>query len=70
MPTDQKVKAQVILDINKDHPIAEKLKQLQKDQPEKVADYAKLLYAQARLIGGLSVDDPLELSTLICNLMI
>ncbi len=70
MPTDQKVKAQVMLDINKNHPIAQKLKTLQRENPDKVADYAKILYAQARLIGGMSVENPLELSTLICDLMV
>ena len=36
---------------------------------EKLGKYAKLLYAQARLIAGMSVDDPAEFSDLICELM-
>ena len=36
----------------------------------KVEKYAKILYAQARLIEGLSVDNPTELSNMICELML
>ena len=32
--------------------------------------YAKLLYAQGRLIGGMSIDDPASLCELIEELMI
>ena len=62
-------KATVVLEINANHPIAEKLKSLYKDNKDSLCDYAKILYAQARLIGGMSVDDPVELSNLVCNLM-
>lgn len=60
------VKAVTVLEINADHPIAQKLSSLEED---KLADYTKILYAQARLIGGMSVDNPTELSNLICNLI-
>ena len=65
MPGDNNVKAQTVLEISATHPIAEKLKTL--SDPETIAKNAKLLYAQARLIGGLSVEDPVELSRLICE---
>ena len=65
-----KVKAQIVLEISLEHPIAQKLKELYETDKEKVADYAKILYAQARLIGGMSVENPTELSNLVCNLMI
>ena len=65
-----KVKAQIVLEISLEHPIAQKLKELYAGDKEKVADYAKILYAQARLIGGMSVENPTELSNLVCNLMI
>lgn len=64
------VKAQTVLEINSAHPIAGKLKALFADDRDKLGDYAKLLYAQARLIGGMGVDDPAEVSELICNLMV
>ncbi|HMM06418.1 MAG TPA: molecular chaperone HtpG [Clostridiales bacterium] len=69
MPTDSGVKADVFLDINTAHPVAGKLKQLYATDQEQVAEYAKILYAQARLIGGMSVDNPVELTDLICKLM-
>lgn len=69
MPNDNKVKAQTVLDINVNHPIAARLKEIYANEPEKVEKYAKILYAQARLIGGLSVDNPTELSNLICEIM-
>lgn len=69
MPNDNKVKAQTVLDINVNHPVAARLKEIYANEPEKVEKYAKILYAQARLIGGLTVDNPTELSNLICDLM-
>lgn len=71
MPTnDQKVKANVVLEINANHPIADKLAELYESDKDKAGEYAKILYAQARLIEGLSVDNPTELSNMICNLMV
>ena len=70
MPSDEKVKAEVVLEINANHPIAAKLEEVAESGDEqKLADYAKLLYAQAQLIAGLSVENPTELSNLICGLM-
>ena len=69
MPDSKDVKAQYVLEINMDHPIAEKLKGLYESDKDRLSDYAKLLYNQARLIGGLSIEDPLEFSKLICDLM-
>ncbi len=67
---ENKVKAQIVLEISLEHPIATKLKELYTSDKEKVADYAKILYAQARLIGGMSIENPTELSGLVCALMI
>lgn len=69
MPTDNNVKAEVFLDINGEHPIAAKLKELYATDKEKVGEYARILYAQARLIGGMQVDNPVELTEMICKLM-
>ncbi|MCQ2440847.1 MAG: molecular chaperone HtpG [Clostridia bacterium] len=66
---NEKVKAQLVLEINAEHPVAEKLKTLYKDDKETLNKYAKLLYAEACLIGGRSVEDPVEHSRLICELM-
>ena len=70
MPTDNKIKANVVLEINAEHPIAEKLKTLFVSDKEKLESYSKILYAQARLIGGMSVENPTELAGLVCDLMI
>ncbi len=69
MPGSNGAKAELVLEINAEHPIAEKLKAMLPDNREKLADYAKLLYNEARLIGGMSIEDPVEFSTLICSLM-
>lgn len=70
MPTDQKVKAQRVLEINPEHLVFEKLKGLfSDDDKEKLKKYAVLLYDQALLIEGMSIDNPVEFSNLICELM-
>ncbi len=67
MPNDQKVKAQTILEINENHPIANTLKKLFETDKEKLKNYTKILYSQARLIEGLSIENPTEISNLICE---
>ena len=67
MPNASGIKAETVLEVNSSHPIAEKLRSL---DDETLAKYAKLLYMQARLISGLSIDDPAEFSTLISELMV
>lgn len=65
-----KIKAQIVLEINAGHKIAEKLKSLYQNDKETLGKYAKLLYAEACLISGASVKDPLEHSNLVCELMV
>ena len=69
MPTDQGVRAEIYMDINADHPVAAKLKAMYETDKETVGEYARILYAQARLIGGMPVDNPVELTEMICKLM-
>ena len=69
MPTDEKVKAKMILEINEKHPIANKIKELYKNNKEELSDYAKILYSEARLIEGLPIENPTEISNLICELI-
>ncbi len=57
------------LEINPEHPIFAKLVQLQKENPDKLKVYAKLLYDQALLIEGMSIEDPVAFSNQICELM-
>lgn len=69
MPTDEKIKASLILEINENHEIADKLKVLYENDKEELKKYTKILYAQARLIEGLQIDNPTEISNLICEIM-
>ena len=69
MPIESDVEAEKILEINEKHPIADKLKELYKTDKEQLKEYGKILYAQARLIEGLPIDNPTEISNLICDLM-
>ena len=63
-------KARLILDVNKDHPAAAKLRKLFEEDKDKLKDYSRLLYENARLISGLSIEDPAEFSRLVSNLMV
>ncbi len=64
---ENKIKADRVLEINPEHKIFETLKQL--DDKEKLGKYATLLYNQALLIEGMAIEDPVEFSNLICELM-
>lgn len=68
MPNAQRVKAEVVMEINKNHEISKKLQELFKKKDfEQLEKYTKILYAQARLIEGLSLENPTEISNLICE---
>jgi molecular chaperone HtpG len=69
MPNDQKVKAQTALEINDSHPIAQKIKDLYANDKEELKKYTQVLYAQARLIEGLPVENPTQISNLICEII-
>ena len=70
LPNDQQVHAQRVLEINPDHEIFTKLKDISTSgDKDKLAKYAKLLYTQALLIEGMPIDNPVEFSNLICELM-
>lgn len=69
MPNDMGIKAQTILEINEKHPIAEKLKDLYANDKEEFKKYTKILYSEARMIAGLPIDNPTEISRLICEVI-
>ncbi len=69
MPTDQKIKAQLVLEVNADHKVAKKLQSLYKEDKKKLDKYTKILYNQARLIEGLPVEDSTELARLVCEVI-
>ena len=69
MPTDERITAEKVLEINENHPIVEKLQSLYKKDKDELEKYTKVLYAQARLIEGLPIDNPTEISNMVCELI-
>jgi len=69
MPTDEKIKANEVLEINASHKIVDKLKDLYKNDKDEFTKYTKVIYYEARLIEGLPIDNPTELSNLMCDIM-
>ena len=69
MPIDNKISAEKVLEINEKHKIVKKLNELYKEDKKTLKKYAKVLYAQARLIEGLSIENPTEISNLMTEIM-
>lgn len=69
MPTEQNAKAEKILEINASHPIYNKLKALYESDKDKVAEYGDILYSQALLIEGMAIENPVEFTNKICEIM-
>ena len=69
MPTEEKIQAQIVLEINENHPIKNKLEELFNNNKEEFNKYSKILYSEARLIEGLPIDNPTEISNLICDII-
>lgn len=65
----QPLQAQTVLELNPEHEIYQTLMDLQQSDPEKLGEYAKLLYDQALLIAGMPIEDPVAFSNRICKLM-
>jgi len=62
-------KAETVLEINMNHKVADRLRALCESDKDTLKSHAKILYGAARLIAGLSVDNPAELSSLICDIL-
>lgn len=69
MPNDMGIKAEMILEINEKHPISKKIKDLYKKDKDEFEKYSKILYSEARMIAGLPIDNPTEISRLICEVI-
>jgi len=69
MPNGGGVKADKVLEINASHPIFEKLRGLYDTDKDKLGAYSKILYTQALLIEGLSIENPVEYTNMICDIM-
>ena len=48
---------------------AQKIKDLYANDKEALKKYTQVLYAQARLIEGLPVENPTQISNLICEII-
>lgn len=69
MPNNQGVKAQKVLEINTNHKVFNSLKDALEKDKDKFNLYTKLLYNQALLVEGLSIEDPVDFTNDICKLM-
>lgn len=69
MPTDRKAKADKALEINPNHPVFDKLQFLYDNDKEMLSVYANLLFTQAMLIEGMPIENPVEFSEQLSQVM-
>ncbi|SMC16344.1 molecular chaperone HtpG [Clostridium acidisoli DSM 12555] len=69
MPDNQNVKADKILEINTNHEMFAAIKQAFAEDKDKLKMLSNVLYNQALLIEGLSIDDPVQFANDVCNLI-
>jgi len=69
MPNNQNIKADKVLEINVNHDVFKSLKEAYEKDKAKLNLYTDLLYSQALLVEGLTIDDPVEFTNNICKLM-
>lgn len=58
--SDGKMKAEKILEISSTHKILDTLSKIHAENPENIKNYTTVLYEQARLLEGLSIDNVTE----------
>ncbi len=68
--SEHNVKAEKVLELNPEHAMFKTMQKLYETDKEKLKTYSKILYTQALLIEGMTIDDPLEFSELVCDLMV
>lgn len=69
MPDSPGVKADKVLEINTNHEIFGTLKQAFENDKDKLNMLANLLYSQALLIEGLTIEDPVQFANDVCRLI-
>ena len=69
MPNSENIKADKVLEINSNHEVFEALKNALANDEEKLKLYTNLLYNQALIIEGLSINDPIDFTNSICKIM-
>ncbi|GLX68759.1 molecular chaperone HtpG [Paenibacillus glycanilyticus] len=70
MPNGQDVKADKVLEINVNHDVFKALKDAYATDQTKLSLYTSLLFNQALLIEGLTVQDPVQFTNDICKIML
>ena len=66
----ENISASLVLEINNNHNITKKLKELYKDDKDMFAKCTKVLYLEGRLIEGLPIDNPTEMANLISDIIV
>ena len=70
MPNSENISANKVLAVNINHPVYKKITSLHNNgEDDKLKDYTKVLYDMALLINGMSVNNPNELSNIVCDLI-
>lgn len=69
MPDNQNIKADKILEINTNHEMFTAIKQAFVEDKDKLKMLSNVLYNQALLIEGLSIDDPVQFANDVCSLI-
>lgn len=70
IPNNQSIKADKVLEINTHHEVFKSLKEAYTEDADKFRLYTDILYNQALLIEGLTIEDPVEFTNNICRIMI
>ena len=69
MPNAGQVQADKVLEVNVNHEVFKSLQSAHETDQDKFEMYADVLYNQARLIEGLSIEDPVAFADNVCKLM-
>jgi molecular chaperone HtpG len=64
------IKAEKVLEINPNHDLYQTLEKVYEKDAGKMGKYAKILYSQALLIEGMELENPVEFSNLMVELMV
>ena len=66
---EEKIKASRVLEINANHPIFAALTKAYAEDKDKAAKLTDVLFAQASLIEGIAIDDPVAYANAVCSLI-
>lgn len=69
MPNAQGIKAEKVLEINTGHSMFQALEKAHAEDKEKFKLFTELLYNQALLIEGLPIEDPVDFTNKVCQMM-